>query len=270
MKKDKIAVIAGNGELPKKVINKLKKDNKEFIVISLLGAVNINDYADYENYSFYPGQMKKILSKLKECKVNKVVLAGGLKRPSIFDVRLDSLSYKILAKAVMQGLGDDALLRLIMKEIDKVGATVVGAHEICPSLTMNKGVLGKVKPSKKDSSNIDRGIKVLQATADLDIGQSIVIDEGVVIGIEAVEGTEELIKRCGKHKLSEKGGVLVKMKKSSQSDKVDMPTIGVKTIEQVYEAGFSGIAIESGNVLVINQDELIKKANELKIFIKAF
>ena len=268
--KNKIAIIAGRGGLPLQLINQFKKDKREFVIIALKGAVDVNDYAEYETYFFYPGQAKKVLTLLKKEKVKELVFAGGLKRPSIWDVRLDVISYKILLKSVMQGLGDDGLLRLVMAEVENVGVKIVGAHEICPNLTFSKGILGKIKPSKQDEVNIKKGSEVLKAMADLDIGQSIIVDSGVVVGVEAIEGTEELIKRCGHHKLSEKGGVLVKMKKTHQTDKVDMPTVGIKTIEQISEAGFAGIAIEAGNVLVVDQKEVIKKANELKIFVKAF
>jgi len=270
MKKNKIAIIAGGGDLPLQIIKQLKKDKKDFVVVAIKGIANANDYAKYETYSFYIGQIKKVLTTLKKLSVKEIVFAGNVKRPSIFDIRLDALSYKVLLKAATHGLGDDALLRMVMKEFEKIGAKIVGAHELCPNLIIKKGVLGKVKVGKKDDHNIARGIKVLQATANLDMGQSIVIDQGVVIGIEAVEGTTELISRCGKHKLSEKGGVLVKMKKTSQSEKVDMPTIGVDTVKQVADAGLSGIAIEAGNVLVVDKDAVIKKANELKVFVKVF
>jgi len=269
--KEKIALIAGDGNLPFQIIKELEKNKQDFVVIALQGFANADDFAKYETYVYYMGSMKRIITKLHSLKVKRIVFAGSVKKPSLSDIKLDSISYKILCKAIVQGFGDDRLLRLVMKELEKHNFKVVSSSEICPELLVSKGKMGKVKIHHYDKKNIQKGIKVLKATADLDIGQSVIIDQGSVLGLEAIEGTEDLIKRCKKLRISsKKAGVLVKMKKIKQSEKVDMPTVGINTLKQLEQSGFAGIAIEAGGVQVVNKEKFIETADELGLFIEIF
>ena len=123
--------------------------------------------------------------------------------------------------------------------------------------------------NKEDEEDIKRGIEVGLTLGKLDVGQSVVIQQGLVLGVEGIEGTDKLILRCADYKRKGKSPILVKLRKPTQDMRVDLPTIGVKTVENAYQSGFSGIAIHEGNTLVVNQEEVVALANKYKMFIKA-
>ena len=144
---------------------------------------------------------------------------------------------------------------------------MVGAHEVAEALLAPHGIIGRQKPSKHALKDIEYGKTIAHGIGALDIGQSIIVQDGVVLGVEAVEGTDQLIERCQALQSKGKGAVLVKMKKPNQDARIDMPTIGVQTIINIAEAGFAGIAVEAGGTLVIDREAVIKEANQRKVFI---
>ena len=171
------------------------------------------------------------------------------------------------AKVGMKSLGDDGILRALVKEIEGEGMTVRGIHEVLPELLIKKGVLGKVKPSKQAKEDIRRAAEVATELGRLDVGQAVVVQQGLVLGVEGIEGTGELVRRCGDYKRKGEGGVLVKIRKPQQDMRVDLPTIGDKTVQAAYEAGLSGIALHAGNGLIVNEKETVKLADKLGLFV---
>ena len=132
---------------------------------------------------------------------------------------------------------------------------------------MPAGTLTKISPTPDDYLDIDRGVQILKTLSPLDIGQSIIVQQGLVLGIEAIEGTKTLIQRCALLKREGSGGVLVKMAKTGQNKKIDLPTIGPETIEDLKKAGFVGIAAEANATQVIDYEQTIKLADEMGLFI---
>lgn len=255
----KTAIIAGNGKLPKLLAEYLD----DYIVVGLEGAVEdwINDHPHiYMNFNI----IGKTLKYLKENDVKQLVLAGGLKRPNLSKIKPDMGSIKMIAKILAGSLGDNGLLSSVIKQLEKEGFKVVGADDILPFLVAGKGALGKIKP--KNNKDIKVGVETLKKTGELDIGQSLVVEEGRIIGIEAAEGTNGLIARCGEY-LNKDGGILIKLKKVGQDRRVDLPTIGIETIENIAHNGLKGVVIEAGNTLIIDKENVMKRADELGIFV---
>jgi hypothetical protein len=272
-KKDKYALIAGGSNLPLQIIKQLIKDKKDFVVFAL------KDYSDLQEINKLTknvtlieiGQTKKTIKKLQALQINKLIFAGSVKKPSITSLKLDSITLKFLLKIAIKGSGDDQLFKALIDFLKPYGFDIVSTKDICPSLFLNTGIVTKTKPNKIQDTDIEKGIKILKETSHLDIGQAIIIEEGSVLGLEAIEGTEALITRCKNLKLNKKtSGVLIKQAKKGQTEKIDLPTVGIKTIQILHKNNFAGIAIEAKSVQVIDKDAVIKEANKLKIFIKSF
>ncbi|MDR2667006.1 MAG: UDP-2,3-diacylglucosamine diphosphatase LpxI [Holosporales bacterium] len=261
--KSTIAVIAGSGNLPIRIIEKLSELKREFVVLSISGF----------GPSCYPqfkiGEVGRILDFIRSFNASDVLFCGAVKRPSLLSLKLDAVGLKWLKLlGVRAFLGDDALLKGIKKLLLKEKINIVGPHSILNTLLTPKGLLTTMSPSEGDLNDIARGIFVLNALARADVGQAVIVQEGVVLGIEAAEGTKCLIERCLALKLSsQRGGVLVKISKTNQEQLVDLPTIGPNTIAEVEFSKLSGIALESGKSQIVDYDETITLANKNGVFI---
>ncbi|MCK5556178.1 MAG: LpxI family protein, partial [Alphaproteobacteria bacterium] len=155
-------------------------------------------------------------------------------------------------------------------ELEKEGFRLVGAHEIEPRLITPEGILTKKAPSPENKTDIEYGIKVVKALGRLDVGQAAVVQQGIVLGVEAAEGTDALLERCVGLRRKGRGGVLVKTCKPQQDTRIDLPTIGLRTIRYAWEAGLEGVAVEAGASLLLDRDEAISAANKLGFFIEGF
>ena len=201
-------------------------------------------------------KMKKTM--MKNCLLKKC--SSGFSKIILFSVKT-----AFFAKIGLKSLGDDGILRALVKEIESEKMRVVGIHEVLPDLLVKDGVLTKAKPDKQAQADIKRGIEVALELGRLDVGQAVIVQQGLV---EGIEGTDELIKRCATYKRKGEGGVLVKLRKPQQDMRIDLPTIGVKTIEQMHLAGMKGIAVHSGNALIVDEPQVIALANKYGMFIK--
>lgn len=262
-KKQIISIIAGGGDLPFKIIEKLNSLNIEYNVVSLFGF-------GPENYpQFKIGEIGKILAFIKSKMTTDVVFCGNVKRPSLFSLKLDSIGKKWLkVLGVKAFLGDNALLKGIKELLQKEGLNILSPQNILETLLTPKGILTKISPSDSDLKDIARGMFVLNTMSKADVGQSVIVQEGIILGIEAAEGTQCLIERCAALKLTaEKGGVLVKTSKINQEQSIDLPTIGKNTVLQAEHSKLAGIAIGALKSQVIDFNETINLANEKGIFI---
>ena len=257
------AIIAGAGDLPLRVIDKLYELGDDFLVISIAG------FGPEEYPQFEVGNIGEILAFLKEKGATDVIFCGAVKRPSLFSLKLDNVGKRWLKKLSFRAfLGDDALLKGIRSLLAEEGLNVVSPQEILKTLLTPSGLLTIQKPTDMDLKDIARGIFVLNAMSKADVGQAVIVQEGVVLAIEAAEGTAKLIERSATLKLTnEKGGVLVKTSKVDQDQSIDLPTIGPKTIMEAKNSNLSGIAIGANVSQIIDFEETVKLANENEIFI---
>ena len=262
-----LGIVAGGGELPARLIEACLKDERPFFVLALRGQ------ADHPLIQKVPhkwarlggaGAAEKIL---KEAGVEEIVLAGWVRRPSVTDLVPDFRVAKVLLSAAMHGLGDDGLLGLAVQEGEKTGFRFVGAHTILPDLLAPEGRLGRKAPNRQAEADIARGVTVIRGLGELDIGQACIVQQGIVLGVEAIEGTDGLIRRSAELKRRGQGGVLVKMKKPSQDERFDMPTIGDRTVEEARQAGLAGIAIEAGGTIVLDRAKVSAAADEAGLFV---
>ena len=213
------------------------------------------------------GQAGSGFKKFKEEGVDEVVMIGTIKRPTLHDLIPDFRTTAFFAKVGMKALGDDGLLRAVIKEIEGEGMTVRGIQEVMPDILVKEGVLGKHKPDKQAMADIRRGIEVALVLGELDVGQSVIVQQGLVLGVEGIEGTDELIRRCGDYRRKGAGGVLVKLRKPQQDMRIDLPTIGTRSVLRAKESGLRGIAVHAGNGLIVDEAEMIKTADKEGLFV---
>lgn len=264
----KLGIIAGGGSIPRKLIDYCRKNGRDYFVLAIEGNADKNLVDETIPHQWIRiGQAGTGFKKFKEEKVREVVMIGTIKRPSFFDLVPDFRTTAFFTRIGMKALGDDGILRAVVKEIEGEGMLVKGVHEVMPEILTREGVLGKHKPDKQALADIKRAVEVAKALGAVDVGQSVIVQQGLVLGVEGIEGTDELIRRCGEYKRKGAGGVLVKLRKPGQDMRVDLPTIGSRSVWRAKESGLRGIAVHAGNSLIVDEDDVIKTADKEGLFV---
>ncbi|MFN9002676.1 MAG: LpxI family protein [Alphaproteobacteria bacterium] len=269
----KLGIIAGMGELPRVLIEACESSGRPFYVLAIEEAAEEETVIRaHGNYTWIRlGAIGKALDILTREGVTELVMAGRVVRPRISALRPDLKATKLLAKVGSHLLsGDNELLSGIVKFLEEEGFRIVGAETIVKDILAPEGLIGSLYPDKKSQADIEIGARIARTIGELDIGQAVIIQNRQVLGIEAIEGTDALISRCALLKAEEKSGVLVKVKKPQQEGRVDLPTIGLPTVELVARSGFAGIALQAGASLILNRREVARRADQLGIFIIGF
>lgn len=269
----RLGIIAGGGKLPFRLVERCLELGVAPIVIGFNGQTDRELYdlcAQFPQLKTHLGAAGEIISFLKTNNVHDLVLIGSVKRPSLSELKPDLKGMKILSKIGIRALGDNQLLELLEAELSSEGFALRGIHDFCSELLAPQGVIGNIKPSSSALSDINIGIEASHALGALDIGQAVIVQQGVVIAVEGVEGTDALIQRS--KSLIKKGekAVLVKSRKPQQSKNLDLPTIGINTILNAVDAGLGGIAIQAQNVLVYDLKKVVETSDNNHIFIYGF
>ena len=267
----KLGILAGGGELPGRLIQICRERGRPFHVIAIEGQADPEVIGDSPQTWLRLGAAQKALEVARKEKLDEIVMVGPVRRPSIAALRPDVLAARVLAKAGASSvMGDDGLLKAIIREIEDFGFKVIGPHELLQDGVNSEGTLGRCEPDNIALQDIRRGCLILTALGPTDVGQSIVIQDNIVIAIEAVEGTDAMIQRSGPLHREGPGGVLVKLPKPGQEKRADLPTIGPQTIENADKAGIRGIAIHASDTLFVDREQTIAVADLLGLFIFSF
>lgn len=256
-----IAIIAGTGALPVELVSQLKTRP---LICALEGS--LPDQLDPE-ITFRIEKFGSFLSRLKAAGVTKVCLAGAVTRPNIDPSAIDAETMPLVP--VIQaaiGVGDDGALRAIMQIFEQTGFEIVAAQDIAPDLLMPDGVMTQVQPGEIDKADAARGTVILNAMSAVDVGQACAVRNGQAIGVETIFGTDHMLSILT-HRPDGQGGVLVKAPKKGQDRRADLPTIGPKTVQDVADAGLSGIVLSAGGVIVLSRDEVIAECDRLGLFL---
>ncbi len=262
----KLGIVAGGGAIPLMVVQACKEKERPFALILL------QDFAEEKAFAEIPYKALKLgaagagIKYFRKEGVEDILFIGNLRRPSLRELKFDMWSAKVVAKWGLNIFGDDNLLSMVIKSIENEGFKVIGVQDIMQELLAKEGLYGKYAPDKEALTDIRRGFHVAKGLGLYDVGQSVIVQQGMVIAVEAIEGTDALLKRAKDLQRSGKGGVLVKVKKPQQETRIDLPTVGINTVENAYAAGLRGIAVESGATLIVNPEEVIKRLDELKMF----
>lgn len=262
-----LGLIAGQGDLPRLIIEHCRAVGRSVFVVAINGQTPEETVAGVQHARAEIGQAGKIIAAFKGAGVREIVMAGALRRPSIAELKPDWRGAMLLARGLLRARGDDALLRLVTEELEREGFRVVGAQDIIGDLLAPDGVWTRVAPDETASADIARGMEIAKALGALDVGQSVVVQQGIVLGLEAAEGTDALLARCASLRREGAGGVLVKCAKPGQEKRADLPTVGVGTVRAAQAAGLRGIAVEAGATLVIGRAAMIEAADGAGLFL---
>ena len=261
-----LAIISGSGKLPLLI----KKAYKNAITIKFTNPEKVYENkvlkCEFEKLGF-------LLDSLKKNRIRRVVMAGAINRPQFDRSKLDEYTLSIMptlsAKLVQ---GDNELLSFIADEFEKKGYQIVGASEILPNLILKPGFLcgASYEFIKRDIQKADRVLKLLSPE---DIGQGIVIEKGLVIGIETLQGTNALLRFVAKTsphlRRGNIGGIFVKRPKANQDLRFDMPVVGPETIKLAFEAGLRGLVVSPRSVIILDKEKCIQIAEANDFFILA-
>ena len=262
-----IGILAGGGGLPEALVAACREQGRPIHVVVLQDHGDPDLYQDVPHSVSRIGAVGKILSSLRAAGCRELVLAGRVQRPAFSELRPDLRGSVVLAKIGMQALGDEGLLSIIARGFEAEGFQLRGVHELAPELLARPGQYGRLAPDQQGWSDIRRGWQVAKQLGTVDVGQACVVQQGLVLAVEAIEGTDQMLSRLPR--LARKGAkpILVKTAKPQQDFRFDLPTIGCETVANAAAAGVGGIAIEAGAALVIDRPALIAAADKAKIFV---
>ncbi|RRN63167.1 LpxI family protein [Caulobacter sp. 602-1] len=269
----KLGLIAGGGSLPVELADHCEAAGRAFAVMRLRGFAEPS-LARYPGVEVGIGEFGKAFKALRAEGCEVVCFAGDVKRPDFGALMPDARGLLImpsLIKAARQG--DDALLRRVLDEFEKEGFEIEGAHEVVGEMTLPRGRLGKFYPRDEHMADIDKALLVAREIGRLDVGQGAVVCNGLVLAVEAQEGTDAMLRRVAELPQAIRGsaerprGVLAKAPKPIQETKVDLPTIGVATIQRAARAGLAGVVGEAGGLLVVDRKAVMACADDLGLFV---
>ena len=266
---NKIGILAGGGKLPLIIGKNLMKYNHEvyFFCIEKFANKIMYKNCNYETISI--NSLSKILQRLKINKIDKIIMAGYVQRPSIKDIKFDINALKLIKDYALASKGDDDLLFTISNFFKKRGFPIFNWKDKCKDLFVRDENITKQKPSREAINNKKKGLAIYKFIGKGDIGQSLIIQNNIILGIEAAEGTDELVKRCFKYKKKGDGGILLKLSKYKQNKNLDIPVIGLNTIRNIKKYKYEGIFLEKNKCIVIDKKKVINFCNLNNIFISS-
>lgn len=265
-----LGILAGGGPIPARVAAAARAAGREVFVVGFEGFVDPALIAPYPHIILRLGAVGKILAALRAHRCRELVLVGPVRRPSFFDLRPDAEGARLLARIGRAAFaGDDGLLAAIVRVLGEEGFRVVGAHEILDELVTPPGLLGVHAPDATALADIARGVEVVRAVGAVDVGQAAVVQQGIVLAVEAIEGTDAMLARCRALARPGPGGVLVKLVKPGQERRADLPALGPATVERAHEAGLRGIAFEAHGTLLSDRPAMVRAADRLGLFLIA-
>jgi len=272
-----LGIIAGSGNLPLAVARTAQSAGRKVFVLALEGMANPDEVSPFPHGWASLGEVGKAIKLLKEAGCSELTMAGKVPRPEFSKLKLDTRGALALPRVIAAAMkGDDALHRTIMLIFEKEGMRVIGPAEAARDLLAPEGALGVHQPGKDDDADIVHGIRVALALGALDVGQAAVVCQGFVLAVEAAEGTDAMLTRVPLLPEAVRGtpqarrGVLVKAAKPHQERRMDLPAIGVRTVELIAESGLRGVAIEAGGALIVERAAVVSAADRLGVFVYGF
>ena len=263
----RLGIVAGGGGLPLRLVECCRAAGRDVFVLAIEGAAEPETVRGVPHAWCRIGAAAAGLDVLRAHAVEELVLAGGVRRPSLVALRPDWRAAKFFARVGYRALGDDGLLSAIVRELEREGFRVVGADQLLDEAALPEGPLGAHRPDADALADIALGLRLARAIGALDIGQAVVVQQGLVLGVEAIDGTDALLRRVGKLRRDGPRPVLVKAEKPGQEKRADRPTIGPQTVVLAAESGLAGLAAEAGATIVLDRPEVMRRADAAGLFV---
>jgi DUF1009 family protein len=261
-----LALIAGTGQLPVAVASEAKKMGYRVVGIALQPPADeslkpfTDDFHKVKIASF--GSLLKLLTKLS---VTEVVLAGKVPKQLLYknkkDLIPDVKTMKMLFS--LKDRADDSIMNVVVQELEKQNIKIHNTTTFTQGLLAPEGVLTRKKPSKGDLKDIEFGFKIARKIGELDIGQTVIVKKRAVMAVEAIEGTDEAIKRGGA--LAQKNAVVVKVSKPQQDMRFDVPAVGTDTLRSMEMTGAKVLALEASKCIIVDKDNFLNEADRAGI-----
>lgn len=267
MLENKQGLIAGDGTLPVKMAQYAKENGFDVVCISL-AKDNLRQLKKYcsKVYSCHPGEVNRIEQILKDEEVKQATFLGKVHKRVLLQLhKFDSRAIELLKAA--QRLNDDEVMLMIVREFEKLGITVLDQTIFIKNLMIPAGVLGKLKPTKEQLEDVNYGFWLAKEMGKIDVGQSVVVKDKMVMAVEAIEGTDMCIKRGSK--LAKKNAAVIKVSKPSQDKRFDIPAIGLRTLKTMQRYKANLIAVEANETIIVDQEKVIQFADDNDIVIMA-
>ncbi|MAS86821.1 MAG: hypothetical protein CMH30_02415 [Micavibrio sp.] len=265
-----VAFIAGGGHFPHIIAQRCNDP----LIIGIKGQAEAGLYEGMRYQELSLGQLGKLIKLLKQHHIQYLCLIGSIRRPDFSELKFDlegaALAAKAGLKTIMSNAGDDGVLRLIRQIIEDQGVRLIGAHLIAPDVLLKAGALTSKKPSAQNLKDIERGFAVAETLGAVDVGQAVVVENGVVLGVEAVEGTDGLLERCAPLMRKKKAAVLIKRLKPGQDPDLDMPALGLKTMENLQKFGYAGVSGLAGHTIIAYEQAMVDYAKQHGLFIYGY
>ena len=260
-----IGLFFGDTDFPIKILKTIKKKKVKYLIIDLSKSKKFKK--DKNSYSVSMGQFGKIIKILKENDCKKVLFAGKVNKPNFSKLRLDIKGIYYIPRIIKASkLGDAAVLKEIINILAQNKIKTENSLIFNPELTLKKGNFSKIKPNNKDKSDIKKAIKILNNLREYNFSQGVVVRNKKVVSIEGKGGTKKLLEKSKSKKFRDHG-VLVKFPKKKQDLRVDLPTIGLKTLKQSKTAGLKGIVVKNKQHVFLDKRKCINFANKNRMFI---
>jgi hypothetical protein len=264
-----LGILAGNGRLPMHIVDSCREKGRAVFVLVFGKEEDAQPFQEMPHAAVRIGAVGEAIAQLKNAGVKELIMAGGVRRPSLSALKPDLVGAKLLARlGTAFFAGDDALLRMLIQFLEEEGFTVLGVKDVLTECLAAEGVIGEHMPTEAQRRDIVMGVLAAQALGARDIGQAVVVKNQKVVGREGAEGTDALLaslpRDCGNESVA---GVLVKMKKPKQDDRADLPSIGPDTVTRAHAAGLAGIAVEANNALILDRATTIALANAHGMFL---
>ena len=260
-----IGLFFGDTDFPNIILNTIKQQKIKYLIIDLSKSRKFKK--DKNSFSVSIGQFGKIIDILKKNNCKKVLFAGKVNRPNFSRLRLDLKGIYYIPRIIKASkLGDAAILKEIIKILAQIKIKTKNSLKFNPELSLKKGNYSKIKPNKQDQLDINKAVKTLNNLRQYNFSQGVVVRNKKIVSIEGKGGTKKMLEKS-KSKKFRNHGVLVKFPKKKQDLRVDLPTIGLKTLKQSKIAGLKGIVIKSKQHVFLDKSKCIKFANKNKMFI---
>lgn len=266
-----VGMIVGGGLLPQRVAAAAQAAGRRPHVIVLEGFADPADYAAYPHIVCRIGAGGRMLDWLRQAGARDLVLVGRVTRPSFFSLRPDAGAARLLPKVGMRAFGgDDSLLSAVLKVLVEEGFNPIEAQSLLSELLVREpAALTSALPDETARHDIRRGIAVVRSLGQVDVGQGAVVQQGMVLAVEAIEGTDAMLARAAGLRREGPGGVLVKIQKPGQDRRSDLPVIGPDTIAAAAAAGLRGMAIEANATIIIDRQQTVAAAEAAGLFLLA-
>ena len=268
-----LALIAGSGRLPQ-LLARAARDQGRKISVLIFDPALASGFEGFETHVLNFAKVGALMDLLKLRQIGELVMAGKIHRPDFSKLRPDATGMMMLPGILAAAArGDDALISAIVRVFESRGVKIIPPESLMRELVPVAALMSQHSPRASDLADIEKGFQVARKLGELDIGQGAVIADGLVLAVEAAEGTDAMLDRVAQLPSAIRGmsdrrrGVLVKCAKPGQERRVDLPVIGVDTITMADRAGLAGIAVEAGSSLIVDRDGVTQAADQAGLFV---